>query len=174
MSRIAKDAGVSKSLLHYHFNSKEALFVEVQLHLLRDLLGRVQRVTATSNPSVSQLHGALDQVMDFCVSELASLRVLLEFHSAAAESPGIAARLTSFNEEVSKLVVEGLNNVLGPSADRLLIPPDRVARLLQTVFHGLILELAYATAGDETNMRVRETFADARTVLLMSLIREVS
>lgn len=172
MSQIAREAGVSKSLLHYHFDSKEKLLVEVQLQLLRDLLQRIRGVTVHPN-TLGQFTNALDQVMDFCEREIDQLRVLLELHNVAGTNPAIAERLTRFNDQVSDLIVDGIHNVLGPVVERMAIAPDRLARLLRTIFHGLILELAY---GPDAQARalVRETFADARALLAQALLREVS
>ncbi len=46
MREIAEVAGVSKSLLHYHFDSKEHLFVEVQIRAYNRLAARVLAAAA--------------------------------------------------------------------------------------------------------------------------------
>ncbi len=171
MNRIAREAEVSKSLLHYHFDCKENLFVAVQLMLLRELLDQIR--TLTGGPStVEQFTLALDRVMDFVEAEVADFRILLEFHQQAATNPAIAQRLVVFNDQVNKLVVDGIHNILGPMTERLFIPPERLARLLRTMFDGLILHLAYAP--DDTDKEIiRETFADARALIAQALLKEV-
>ena len=172
MSLIAREAEVSKSLLHYHFDKKEKLFVEVQLLLMRDLLQRVR--TAANGPATVESFGrALDEVMNFVETDIDSMRVLLEFHHAAQASPDVAARLTEFNDEVNTLVVDGIRNIMGPLTERLFIEPERLSRLLRTLFNGLILELVY-TEGDDARELTRETFADVRALIARVLFKEVS
>ena len=55
MSAIAREAGVAKSLLHYHFESKEQLFIDVQLGLFRGLLHRVRGLVGEGKGSVEHL-----------------------------------------------------------------------------------------------------------------------
>ncbi len=172
MNRIAREAEVSKSLLHYHFECKENLFVEVQLMLLRELLDAI-RVYTQGPATVAQFTLALDQVMHFLEAEVADFRVLLEFHQQAATNPDVAERLIAFNDEVTALVVDGIHNVLGPMTERLFIPPERLARLLRTMFDGLILQLAYAPDSASHEL-TRETFADARALIAQALFKEVS
>ncbi|MFT7623734.1 MAG: AcrR family transcriptional regulator [Myxococcota bacterium] len=172
MSRMAREAGVSKSLLHYHFDSKEQLFVEVQLMLLRDLLDRI-RSFSHGPATVEHFSGALDQVMAFIEAEVVDLRVLLEFHQQGVNNPDVALRLKGFNDEVSALVESGIRNVLGPMSDRMSIAPDRLARMLRTIFNGLIIELIYAP-DEEAKELTRQTFQDVRSLITRTVFTEVS
>jgi AcrR family transcriptional regulator len=165
---IALEAGVSKSLVLYHFESKEHLFVAVQLDLLGSVLNRIRSVTPPGGTPL-ELARAMDEVMAFVESDITHLRVMLELHNAAATRPELAARITEFNEAVEALVVRGLVEVLGPAASRLSLPLERVVRLLRTLFNGLILELAFAP-GEEAQVRIRETFSDAKVLLVNAII----
>lgn len=168
MAAIALEAGVSKSLVLYHFESKEHLFVAVQLDLLGSVLDRIRAVTPPGGTPL-ELGRAMDEVMAFVESDIAHLRVMLELHNAAATRPELAARITEFNEAVEALVARGLAEVLGPMATRLSLPLERVVRLLRTLFNGLILELAFSP-GEEAHVRIRETFSDAKALLVNALI----
>jgi len=172
MSEIAREAGVSKSLLHYHFETKENLLIEVQLGLLRDLLVRVRNLTQSST-TLLQFNAAMHQVMEFIEEDIDQLRVLLELHTAAASNPAMATRLNDFNEEVASLMVEAIHNVLGAVSDRMVLPPDRLATILRTFFDGLIINLAYAQDA-EARAAVRQSFFDMRDVLASALLQEVN
>jgi len=175
MQEIAKQAGVSKSLVHYHFDSKEHLFLEVQLDLLRDLLSYVRELTRSSEQrSLAQFDRALEEVRNFIERDLEQIRVMLEFHNVARENPRIASHVATFQQELIELVVTGIHNVLGPSmVERLVIPPERVARLLLQLLNGLVVDLAYAQ-GDEAIERVYQTFADARALITQALFNQLS
>jgi AcrR family transcriptional regulator len=165
LNRIAKEAQVSKSLLHYHFDSKEHLFLEGQLQLFRDILQRVRQFSGGPGPSAHQLHAALEEVMVALEQDLDQMLVLLELHSVAESVPGMRKHLDEFMADVEGLIVEGLRNILGPAADALAFPPERVARMLRTIFHGLVVEMALAS-NRTTRTRVRETFDDVRQLFL--------
>ena len=146
--------------------------MEVQLMLLRELLARI-RTFSQGPTTAAQFALALDHIMDFIEGEVDDLRVLLEFHAQGANNPAVAARLTAFNDEVTELAVEGINNVLGPLVHRLRTPPERVARMLRTVFNGLIVELVYAP-DDAARAEVRQVFDDVRALVARQIFEEVS
>ncbi len=168
MNAIAQEAGVSKSLVLYHFESKEQLFVEVQLQVFSDVLDRVRGLGAPADGT--GFLRAMDEVMRFVETDIKDLRVLVHLHSAAAQGTGSLRALEAFNEEVDRLVIRGLDSVLGPAVAALTLPVERVVRLLRTLFNGLILELATATT-EEARTKVRETFGDAKTLLTLAMFR---
>lgn len=173
MQDIAREAGVSKSLLHYHFDSKEHLLLEVHLQLIRDLLDRVRLVAAAETRTVEHFSLALEQVLSFLESDLDSILVLFELRSVLPGNPELAARLARFNDDVIALVVEGIHNVLGPFVDRLRVPPERLARMLRALLQGLLIDLAFAR--DEADRQtVHETFADFRNLLTEAILTQVS
>ncbi len=175
MQQIADRAGVSKSLVHYHFDSKEHLFLEVQLELLRELLSYVRELTRSgARRSPAQFEQAIEEARDFVVRDLEHIRVMLEFHNVARDNARIAGHVATFQSELMAMVVEGIHNVLGPSMlERLVIPPERVARLLLQILNGLIVDLAYAQ-GDEAVQRVHETFSDVRALITQALFNPLS
>ena len=170
---IARATGLSKSLLHYHFASKAHLFLEVELQLFRELLVQVRRVTAAAPQGIAGFDQALEEVMDFLERELEHVCLLLEFRTVAVEQPRVAEQLEDFNQEILALVEEGLHNVLGPMVDRLVIPADRVARLILTTFNGLIVNLAF-TSAEGSRDEIRETFADVKTLFLNSIFTKLT
>lgn len=165
MQDIASEARVSKSLLHYHFSSKEHLLLDVQLMLFRQLLDQVRLLTAGAQGSMDQLRRALDEVLQFLERENESLGVLLDLRHVVRTNPALAERMHTFHRDVDELVVHGINAVMGPAVTRLQVSPERLARLLRLLFHGVVAELSIAT-GDEARAIVRETFSDFETVIL--------
>ena len=173
MSRIARQAGVSKSLVHYHFATKEELFVEVQLQLLRELVETVRQLTAGEPGSVQNLERALDAVLGWLESEIDAIRVLLELHALSATNPDMAERLERFNQEVIDIVSDALRNLLGPAVDRLVLSVERTVILMRTLFDGLMLQLIYAQT-IEDRRRIRRTLQDAKLVFTSAIFRQLS
>jgi AcrR family transcriptional regulator len=172
LNDIAREAQVSKSLLHYHFDSKEHLFLESQLGLLRALLSQLRDVTDESQYGLINIDVALEQVMSFLEHHLDQICLVLTFHNVAHRHPDVRRHLERFNREVNDLVVTAIHNTLGSHTERLIIPPARLARLLVTLFNGLIVDLAMA-ANDEARDLVHQTFDDIRMLFTQSILTEV-
>lgn len=173
MNAIAREAGVSKSLLHYHFTSKERLFIQVFLGLCHNLLQRLESITDFEDGSLEQFQRVNERVLVFVEEDLEQIGVMIEFRGAVKEVPGMADHIRLFHEEIESIISVGLRRVLGPLTDRLALPVDRVARLLLVHLHGTVLGLLFAlTEGDR--QRVRQSYTDMGRVLARSIFREVS
>jgi AcrR family transcriptional regulator len=164
MQDIAKEAGVSKSLVHYHFASKETLFLEVQLLLFRDLLEQVRRLADGGDRTIEHFNRTLEQVLAFLERDLDQVVVLFEFRNVAPTNPAFAERLARFNDEVLAIVVEGIHKTLGPMTAQLRVPPERLARMLRTLLQGLLIDLTFAQDAAERRT-VHDTFRDFRNLL---------
>jgi AcrR family transcriptional regulator len=173
MNEIARDAGVSKSLLHYHFKSKEHLFIQVTLALCHGFLQRLETITAFEDGSVAQLQRAMGEVLVFVESDVEQIGVILEFRGVAKKSPAISEQISRFHQEVVDIIVVGLKRVLGPMTDRLSLPLERVAMLLLVHLHGTVIGLLFATTEEEREL-IREAYRDMGRVLTRSVFREVS
>ena len=109
LSDVAREAGVSKALIHYHFRDKDTLLAQLVSHLARRL---VMRERAALVPYVGQHNPlAVDAIWQWLHSELRSgdIRVLLELNSCrgvtvqAAAREAAALRRESAQETVDRL-----------------------------------------------------------------------
>jgi AcrR family transcriptional regulator len=89
---IARDAGVSKALIHYHFQDKESLLARLISHLADTLVEREQRALAPFEGQHNPL--AVDALWDWLERELrrGDIRVLLELDSYRGTQVQAAAR----------------------------------------------------------------------------------
>ncbi len=87
--KIAEEAGVPLSQIHYHFGSKQSLVLEVLDEENRRLLERQRSLYSTDMPLWKQW----EQACDFLEDDLASgyVRVLQEMTAAGWADPEIAA-----------------------------------------------------------------------------------
>lgn len=138
---IADEAGVAKSLLHYHFASKEHLLIELEVVHSRELASAVRARLERSTPSVEAALAALDQVWEGMVATRHQFPFVLEVMRARSSSPALRARLTEFDREITQLLRDGILRSLGPLAERMVIPPARMADLLHVAFAGFGMRL---------------------------------
>lgn len=168
MQDIARESQVSKSLLHYHFDSKEHIFLEVQLRVIREVRARITTLVAGSTGG-APLHEALAEVFAFFEREIDQIAILLELRNVLAIHPSFGTHLREFREAVIQLIVDGIHEVLGPAADRLILPPERLAPMLGTLFHGLLVDLAFA-ADQRDREATRQVFEDFELLILRALL----
>lgn len=165
---IAAAAGVAKSLVHYHFESKEHLLIELQADWCHRVAAAIRARLASAPPSIDAALAALDQVWDALVATRAQFPFALEVWRQSLHEPSIRARLQAFERELRDIYVDGLRQTLGPLADRLALPPARAAALVQVLLDGLALRLFL----DDDVAAARATFDDAKRLLAASLLRD--
>lgn len=165
---IAAAAGVAKSLVHYHFASKEHLLIELQAEWCHRVAAAIRARLADSPPSLASAFAALDQVWDALVATRAQFPFALEVWRQSLHEPSIRDRLRAFERELRDIYVDGLRQTLGPQADRLSVPPARAAALIQVLLDGLGLRLFL----EDDVAAVRATFDDAKRFLAASLLHD--
>jgi AcrR family transcriptional regulator len=144
MREIAEAAGVSKSLLHYHFESKERLFVEVQLRAYQRFAAHViAAVTPISDgkdrgvAAFDALISALDQSNDFAAQA--------ELTLAAFSNESLRAHVVQLRESSRNLLVRYIGELLGAEVAAAGITVEMAADLVWSVLNGIVLDHAFAT-----------------------------
>ena len=66
-----------------------------------------------------------------------------------------------FMAEVMPLLEGGIRQVFADQLDDLAVPPERLARIVRTGLHGLVVELSYARTPTEF-AQVRQAYEDLR------------
>lgn len=136
MKDIAQSAGVSKALVHYHFQTKDQLFLEVQAMAFRQHVDRLEELAGDAPPSPDRALRGLDQVWELLTKFRAQVPLTLELWSQATRRPELRRRVREFNSETRALTERGLKATLGADVDRLPLPPRRIAKLLHTMLWG--------------------------------------
>ena len=86
LSDVARDAGISKALIHYHFRDKDTLLARLVDHLARDLVARERAALADYIGQHNPL--AVDALWQWLEGELrrGDIRVLLELEMLDAKT----------------------------------------------------------------------------------------
>jgi AcrR family transcriptional regulator len=132
MQEVAEEAGVSKGLIHYHFQDKDTLLARLVMWIAEGLVRRERAVLAGSTP-----HGAIDDLWRWLDAELARghLRALVEL--AGWRSGGVrlaSAEAMRMRRIAATASAERLFALL---ALRPRVPPVLVGDLLVTFVDGL-------------------------------------
>ena len=142
MREIAELAGVSKSLLHYHFQSKEHLFVEVQIRAYERLAARVTSAVSAIASGPERGLAAFDAL---CASlrETNDMAVQAELWAAAMSNDKLRVHVTRMREFFRDLLVRSITRILGPEAARLPLGAEGAADLVWATLSGISVAEAF-------------------------------
>jgi AcrR family transcriptional regulator len=139
---VAREAGVSRGLLHYYFGSKERLLVEVVRHdcevRIREMDERLARADSV-DAIVAEL---VDFLEEFVEDEPGSQAVLYEMLSASRHSDEIRAELAELYRRWRAHLADGLREKERRGVVKLEGDPESVASVLFALGDGLGLQLS--------------------------------
>jgi AcrR family transcriptional regulator len=162
---VAREAGVSRGLLHYYFGTKERLLVEV---IRRDCDLRMERLSATvaGVGSPDALLGALGQSLLELVDESPEFFViLLELHTLGQHNEEIAAELAELHRRVRLHLAGLLVAAREQGAIRLDGEPEVIAEVLFSLADGLAMRML-ADPGRDFGATVETAVRAARALVL--------
>ena len=136
---VAREAGVSRGLLHYYFGTKERLLVEV---VRRDCDLRMELLSATvaGVEDADALLGALAQsLQEMLVETPEFFAILLELHTLGRHNAEIASELAELHRRVRGHLTGLLARAQDEGAVRLAAEPEVVAQVLFALADGLAL-----------------------------------
>jgi AcrR family transcriptional regulator len=157
--QVAREAGVSRGLLHYHFGTKERLLAEV---VRRDSEIRLAHLG-------SELDGAgtVSDVIDVLVHSLEDLvqrdpgfvALMFELFTSGRRNPEIAAEFAALQRAARVKVAEALAARQREGVIRLADEPEAVAAVLLALADGLALRLLGEPEHDHTGTLAAATAA---------------
>ena len=162
---VAREAGVSRGLLHYYFGTKERLLVEV---VRRDCDLRMERMSETvaGVDSADALLGALVQSLNETIAESPEFFViLLELHTLARRNEEIAAEVAELHRRVRLHLAGILAAARDQGAIELAEDPEVVAEVLFALADGLAMRMV-AEPGRDFGPAVAASIRAARALVL--------
>lgn len=153
MREIAEAASVSKSLLHYHFQSKEHLFVEVQIRAYDRLARRVSEAVAPLASGKDRGLAAFDALVS-ALRETNDLAVQAELWAGALSNEKLRTHVVRLREFFRELLVRSLEEILGPDLKRVGMPAEAAADLVWSVLNGIGIESAFGAPEERVDNAV--------------------
>jgi len=138
---VAREAGVSRGLLHYYFGTKERLLAEV---VRRDCDLRMERMSETvaGVDGADALLEALVQSLNDTFSESPEFFVILiELHTLARRNAEIAVEVGELHRRVREHLAGLLEQARDEGVIRLAAEPEAVAEVLFALGDGLALRM---------------------------------
>jgi AcrR family transcriptional regulator len=145
---VAREAGVSRGLLHYYFGTKERLLVEV---VRRDTELRVERLDERLAPAKSVddvIEALVANLNDMLENEPGFFFLLFELFSAGRRNPDIQKEVGQLFERTRSHVAEVLGAKQEEGVVSLRFPAEDVVSYLFALGDGVALQVLSDTSRD--------------------------
>jgi AcrR family transcriptional regulator len=163
MAAVAEAAGVSKALLHYYFKDKDELLLEAQRAAFKKIHERFDARFQQGDVGMDTALEALDALWESVKEVRGWAPFLLETMAMTAHIGPVRRHMDHFYDEVMQLLEDGVRKVFSAEAGRMPLPPERLAWIVRTTIHGLVVELAYARS-EEDMVRLDQMYKDLRWI----------
>jgi len=161
MKAVAHAAGVSKGLLHYHFRSKEHLLIEAQRAAFKQIHDRFEVKFQKGDAGLETALEGLDMLWESVRDLRAWTPFMVETMSLTSQEQPVRRLLDDFYTESMDLLTRGISKTFADDEAHLSVPPHRLAWMVRTTLHGLVVELAYARSSNDLQT-IDQIYADLR------------
>jgi AcrR family transcriptional regulator len=138
MKLIAAKAGVSQTLLHYHFETKEKLFSAAIDDMAKTMFAAASAQLADRMTVGDSLNEAADLVYALFIDNLEAVTFMVEFAAAANHNEFLRTAYVDYRDTQRRRIAELLRTIVGDDAPPSLI--DEAVRLLEIVLLGMSMQ----------------------------------
>jgi AcrR family transcriptional regulator len=137
VQQIAKEAGLTKSMIHYYFESKQVLILELQAFVHERYFRRVQQKLDGLGPgSDARVHEALAEVYEL-VKDKQFLRLQLELLAEAGRDPNMRNRMMLAQERQREFIADAASSVVNDAEETKIELPKSLHFLIASQLLGL-------------------------------------
>lgn len=156
VQEIASEAGLTKSMIHYYFESKSVLILELQAFVHERYFRRVQQKLGQFGNSSERLSEALWEVYDV-VKDKTFLRLQLELLAEAGRDPYMRNRMALAQERSREFIEQGAEAVVNHDRTDPIKLPKAVSQLVAAQLLGLRIQ-EYISGDSEVTREAYEIF----------------
>jgi AcrR family transcriptional regulator len=139
--QVARDAGVSRGLLHYHFGTKERLLAEVVRRDAEIRLEHLGTELAGAGTVADVIAVLLHSLEDLVERDPGFVALRFELFTSGRRNPEIAAEFAALQRATRSHVAQLLADKEAEGVVRLADAPEAVAAVLLSLADGLALSL---------------------------------
>ncbi|MEO8689464.1 MAG: TetR/AcrR family transcriptional regulator [Solirubrobacteraceae bacterium] len=138
---VAREAGVSRGLLHYYFGTKERLLVEVVRRDSDLRLAALDEALAAAHTADDLLHVLVRSLEDLVERDPAFVALHFELFSSARRTPEIAAELAALHRRIRRHVAERLETKQAEGVIAMTADAEAIVTILLSLADGLALRM---------------------------------
>ena len=143
MKLISKEAGVSQTLLHYHFETKEKLFQAAIDDMAKTVFSAVSTRLAEAVSVSDSLAKAGDLVYALFIDNIDAVTFMVEFAAAANHNEFLRTAYVGYRDTQRRRLAELLRTIVGDDAPPHLI--DKTVRLFEIVLLGMSMQRPFVS-----------------------------
>jgi AcrR family transcriptional regulator len=136
---VAREAGVAPGLLHYYFESKEDLLLEVVMVTERLMVAHWKAVVEAVDDPLERIVTGLDHAEARCAEQPEFFRLLLDLYTVSLSSPALRVRCAALHTHLIDEIEIELRQVLGRLPAYSLIAPRELAGAILGAIDGIAL-----------------------------------
>jgi len=137
VQEIAREAGLTKSMIHYYFESKQVLILELQAFVHERYFRRVQQKLEAIGPdSEARLQQALWELYEI-VKDKQFMRLQLELLAEAGRDPNMKNRMMLAQQRSREFIEMGAQQVVNPDGSASVRLPKSLSFLIASFLLGL-------------------------------------
>jgi AcrR family transcriptional regulator len=146
---VANAAGMSKGAVHYHFESKDDLIIQVMRHAYERISDRIRRVFEIPGPPLERVRRSLAEMWAVRAEGSPEIRVVLDVMTQAIHDPVLKKAVGDVMREARQQVVDvGLKHLLELGLQPR-VPIALIPRLLLASLDGLAIHNLFDPAASE-------------------------
>lgn len=170
LAEVAARAGVSKGLVHYHFETKERLLLAAQEAVFQTFFAAITAMTDDLDPSPERAAWGLDELWRELLATRTTVPIVLHLATQAVSKPAFREAFNDSAARTEALLADGIRIVLGPLESELEIPVETLARVMLAALVGLASQ-DWMRDDPEATQEAYEAF---RSILLRIVPTELS
>ena len=167
MREISELAGVSKSLLHYHFQSKEHLFLEVLVRVYNRLMARIAEAVEGKGSAVERGLVAVDALFEV-MRENPDFQAQAKVWATSVSNEDLLIHARHMRRQLRSRIVDTLRRIVGPEKGAPDLDVEAAADLLWATVTGLGLQ----SATDSGPERAEAAMDMLRRLISMALVTD--
>jgi AcrR family transcriptional regulator len=136
---VAREAKVAPGLLHYYFDSKEELLLEVVTVTERQMVANWKAVVEAVDDPLERIVTGLDHAETRCAEQPEFFRLLLDLYTVSLSSPALRVRCAALRTHMIDEVEAELRQVLGRLPAYSLVSPRELAGAILGAVDGIAL-----------------------------------
>jgi AcrR family transcriptional regulator len=136
---VAREAGVAPGLLHYYFESKEDLLLEVVVVMERQMIAEWRAAVAGVDDPLERIVAGLDHAEARCSEQPEFLRLVLDLYTASLSSPALRLRCAALCSHLVDEIEIEVRRALGPLPAYSLVAPRDLAGAIVAAIDGIAL-----------------------------------
>jgi AcrR family transcriptional regulator len=136
---VAREAKVAPGLLHYYFDSKEDLLLEVVTVMERQMVANWKAVVEAVDDPLERIVTGLDHAEARCADQPEFFRLLLDLYTVSLSSPALRIRCAGLRTHLIDEIEAELRQVLGRLPAYSLVSPRELAAAILSAVDGIAL-----------------------------------